>query len=379
MRLILPAICILAACTSGSSRMAGGEEPSGLRLEVVAKGFPEATDLQPLPGSDGVMVVLQKGGKASWLRLADGARGTILELPVVTSSELGLLGIAFHPDFEENRKIYVNYTVREDGLHTRVSEFTLPPGDPAGRAEGERILLRQEQPYSNHNAGQLQFGPDGMLYVGFGDGGSGGDPENRAQDPSTWLGKMLRIDVNDRQGELPYEIPADNPFVGREGFRPEIWALGLRNPWRYSFAPDGRLIVADVGQNAWEEIDLVAAGDNLGWKVREGSHCFEPRSGCTTEGFVDPIFEYPRDKGQSLTGGYVYTGKRIPALAGRYVFTDFLSGRVWSLALPDEVERVEAKEHGVTGRMVATMGRDAEGELYFADFGSGELLRLAGI
>src|SRR5690606_25752892 len=125
-----------------------------------------------------------------------------------------------------------------------------------------------------------------------------------------WLGKMLRIDVNDRQGELPYEIPADNPFVGREGFRPEIWALGLRNPWRYSFAPDGRLIVADVGQHAWEEIDLVAAGDNLGWKVREGSHCFEPRSGCATEGFVDPIFEYPRDKGQSLTGGYVYTGKR---------------------------------------------------------------------
>lgn len=372
-RPIAATLCLLALCCTEKT---GAAEASGIRLTPVAKGFPQATDLQFVPGTDGLLVVLQKQGKASFVDLATGKRGTILELPVATRSEQGLLGLAFHPQFVTNRKIYVNYTTSEE---TRISELTLPAGDPLGRATGERILLRQAQPFPNHNAGQLRFGPDGKLYVGFGDGGAGGDPLEAGQDPKTFLGKMLRIDVDRKDEGKEYAVPEDNPFVGREGWLPEIWALGLRNPWRYDFDPHGRLVVADVGQNRWEEVTIVAAGENHGWDVREGAHCFEPEEGCTTEGLVDPVFEYGHDLGQSITGGSVYGGKRVPALAGKYVFTDFVSGRLWAIELPDPRRMVKAEPLGTTGRMVATFGRDAAGELYLADFGSGEILRLDGI
>jgi len=372
--LLLP-VFALAACQSSDASAEGAP-----RLTSVASGFPKITDLQFVPGQPHLLLVLQQTGEGSWVDLQSGKKGRFLELPVSSRSELGLLGLAFHPRFAENRKIYVDYTVPSDGGNvSRISEFTLPAGDPLGKAGGERILITQPQPYSNHNAGQLQFGPDGFLYVGFGDGGSAGDPQKRAQNPGTFLGKMLRIDV-DRAGEgKPYAVPPDNPFVGREGFLPEIWALGLRNPWRYSFDPKGRLVVADVGQNRWEEIDLVQGGDNLGWNITEGFHCYQPESGCKQEGLVPPIFEYGHDLGQSITGGYVYTGARIPALRGRYVFTDFVSGRLWSIPLPKARERVAAQLHGRTGRVVATFGRDAAGELYLGDYGSGEVYRLDGI
>jgi glucose/arabinose dehydrogenase len=378
MRRLAPLAVLLALCACKSTDAA---KPSGPRLSVVATGFPKATDLQFVPGQENLLLVLQQEGTASWVDLASRKNGVFLELPVSTGSELGLLGLAFSPGFAENRKIYVNYTVRKEGggNESRISEFTLPAAEPLGRATGERILLTQDQPYSNHNAGQLQFGPDGLLYVGFGDGGSAADPQDHAQDPGTFLGKMLRIDVARSEGGKPYAVPPDNPFVGREGWLPEIWALGLRNPWRYSFDPQGRLIVADVGQNRYEEIDLVASGDNLGWDVREGFHCFEPPEGCQSEGLVDPIHEYPRSEGQSITGGYVYLGSRIPALRGRYVFTDFVAGKLWSIPLPEGRERVESQLHGDTGRVVATLGRDAKGELYLADFSSGEILRLDGV
>lgn len=377
MRRLVPLALLLALCACRSS---DATEEGAPRLAVVASGFPKATDLQFVPGQDKVLLVLQQEGRGSWVDLQSGKSDTFLDLPVSTGSELGLLGLAFHPRFADNRRIYVNYTVRADGGNeSHISEFTLPAGTPVGAATGERLLIRQVQPYTNHNAGQLQFGPDGMLYVGFGDGGSAGDPQHRAQDPGTFLGKMLRIDVDRTEGDRAYAVPADNPFVGREGFLPEIWALGLRNPWRYTFDPQGRLIVADVGQNRYEEIDLVERGDDLGWNVREGFHCFEPEKGCRSEGLVDPIFEYAHDQGQSITGGYVYTGARIPALRGRYVFTDFVSGRLWSIPLPKARERVEARSHGRTGRAVATFGRDAAGELYLADFGSGEILRLEAV
>ena len=371
---LAPLAVLLALCACKSS---GAAAEGGPRLTAVASGFPKATDLQFVPGQERLLLVLQQDGRGSWVDLASGKSGVFLELPVSTGSELGLLGLAFHPRFAENRKIYVNYTARKgSGSETRIAELTLPAGAPLGQATNERVLLTQDQPYSNHNAGQLQFGPDGFLYVGFGDGGSAGDPQDNAQDPGTFLGKMLRIDVDRSEGGKPYAVPADNPFVGREGWLPEIWALGLRNPWRYSFDPQGRLIVADVGQNKFEEIDLVASGDNLGWNVREGFHCYEPPEGCKSEGFVDPIHEYPRREGQSITGGYVYLGERIPALRGRYVFTDYVSGALWSIPLPKARERVQSKSHGDTGRVVATLGRDAKGELYFADFGTGEILRL---
>ena len=379
----LVALLLLFGCKSSNATSgAGGAGGTGggLRLTRVAGGFRQPTDLQFVPGQPSLLLVLQKEGVGAWVDLETGRTGTFLERDVSTAVELGLLGLAFHPRFRENRKIYVNYTVpagREST--TRISELVLPEGDPIGQAQDERILLEQRQPYPNHNAGQLQFGPDGYLYVGFGDGGSAGDPLEAGQDPGTSLGKMLRIDVDRRDPGKEYAVPPDNPFVGREGWLPEIWALGLRNPWRYSFDPKGRLIVADVGQNAWEEIDIVSAGDNLGWDEREGFACYEPHEGCREEGLVDPIHVYDRKAGISITGGYVYLGRRVPELRGRYVFTDFGTGNLWSIEVPDEVRRVESRFHGRTGRAVATFGRDADGELYLADFESGEILRLDGV
>jgi len=375
MRHALAALLLLAACRSG-----GAAEPRGtIALTRVAGGFSQPTDLQFVPGQPSLLLVLEKEGRGRWVDLASGRSGTFLELEVSTRSEMGLLGLAFHPGFENNRRIYVDYTVATDGgWESRIAELVLPAGDPLGVARDERILLRQEQPFANHNAGQLQFGPDGFLYVGFGDGGSAGDPRGYAQNPGTFLGKMLRIDVDRRDPGKEYAVPKDNPFVGREGFLPEIWALGLRNPWRYSFDPRGRLVVADVGQNAWEEVDLVEAGDNLGWDVLEGFACHEPAQGCDRKGMVEPIFVYGRDQGQSITGGYVYLGERLPELKGKYLFTDYVSGNLWALQLPDRRRRVDAERLGRTGRVVATFGRDAAGEIYLADFASGEVLRLDG-
>lgn len=331
------------------------------------------------------MLVLEKTGALKYHRLSDGKGGTLLQLPVLKESEQGLLGLAFHPRFVENRKFYLNTVVSVNGKdHTRVAEWTFSGTGPLEESTptGEKVLLEQLQPYANHNAGQLAFGSDGMLYIGFGDGGWRDDPLKAGQDKKSWLGKMLRIDVDKASPPLPYGIPADNPFVGHAETRPEIFALGLRNPWRYSFSPDGRLIVADVGQNTWEEVSLVSKGANLGWSVKEASHCFPPESTCRSEGLLDPIFEYGRGDGQSITGGYVYTGTRVPGLAGKYVFGDFVSGRIWALDLPAPTAAprlIPASESAALGKwplLISTFGRDTKGELYVADFGSGKIFRL---
>jgi glucose/arabinose dehydrogenase len=242
------------------------------------------------------------------------------------------------------------------------------------------VLLEVEQPYQNHNAGQLVFGPDGMLYVGLGDGGFRDDPKGNGQNPGVLLGKMLRIDVNGSDDKAPYRVPPDNPFIGKPGFRPEIWAWGLRNPWRYSFDPQGRLIVADVGQDRWEEIDIVQAGDNLGWQVREGFVCArkDPQN-CEPTGMTDPFFVYGRQDGASITGGYVYSGSRVPALRGLYVFGDFVSGRLFALALPAErtTRIAEPIALGHWPLLPSTFGRDANGELYVATFANGDIYRFA--
>jgi glucose/arabinose dehydrogenase len=215
-----------------------------------------------------------------------------------------------------------------------------------------------------------------MLYIGFGDGGSADDPHGNGQNLSTLLSKMLRIDVDRRDPGLQYAIPKDNPFVGKAGARPEIWAYGLRNPWRYSFDPRGRLIVADVGQNHEEEIDIVERGANLGWNRREGRHCFPIGQSCDAKGLVDPIFEYGRGDGISVTGGYVYQGKALPELAGKYIFGDYGSGRVWALDLPDTIKPTTAKVLGVWPRTFSTFGRDGSGEIYAGDYASGEIVRM---
>jgi len=354
--------------------------PVNVKLKEVASGFDQITDVQFVPGQPRRMVVVEKSGAARILDLDDGGGrkvGTLFKVDVLAESELGLLGLAFHPRFAENGRFYVNFNPKDGKMRTRISEWTIAPAD-LGKTEAKetRVVLEVEQPYQNHNAGQLAFGPDGMLYFGLGDGGWMGDPQGNGQNPGVLLGKMLRVDINNTDGK-PYAVPTDNPFVGKEGWRPEIWALGLRNPWRFSFAPDGRLLLADVGQDLFEEVDIVERGANLGWSVREATHCFEPKQDCRTEGLVDPIFEYGRTDGTSITGGYVYDGSAVPSLRGSYVFADFTSGKMWALQVPAGITLVkEARLIGTFRMLTSSFGRDAAGEIYAADFAQGTVSML---
>lgn len=352
-------------------------------LAPVAKGFEQPTDIQFPPGNGSVFVVLEKEGTAKWVSTADGASGTLLAVKVLTDVEEGLLGLAFHPRFAENGRFFLNYVASVDGRDTTViDEWRVPAGSDLRKAKPTRTgaLLQVRQPYPNHNAGQLAFGPDGYLYVGLGDGGAAGDPHDNGQNMQAMLGKMLRIDVDRRDEGKGYAVPKDNPFVGRAGVLPEIWASGLRNPWRYSFDSKGRLIAADVGQNTWEEIDLLERGGNYGWRLREARHCFRPEKGCPTEGLIDPLYEYHHEEGISITGGYVYEGKRIPALAGKYVFGDYARGKLWAIDLPEKAAPgaplAKAYALGRWDIAISTFGRDPAGELYVADFASGTIYRL---
>jgi glucose/arabinose dehydrogenase len=346
-----------------------GKDADRDRVDVSMRRIATAsqpTDIQFHP-VDGRLVVLEKTGALRWFDLDAGTEGTWATLDVVTESEEGLLGLAWHPKFADNGLFYLNSVQKAEGRDFSLVEEWKLEGDTATQ---QRILMSVLQPYQNHDAGQLQFGPDGMLYIGWGDGGFRNDPKGHGQNADTLLGSMLRVDVTP-DGDKQFTVPADNPKLSTE--HPEVWAIGLRNPWRYSFAPDGRLVVADVGQDAFEEVSIVGAGDNMGWKIREAAHCFEPSEDCTTEGLVDPIWEYGRDEGQSITGGYVYTGSAIEGLGQRYVFADFVSGRIWALDLDDP------SSVATLGRwpfLPSTFGRDGAGELYVASFGDGAIYAL---
>jgi glucose/arabinose dehydrogenase len=292
---------------------------------------------------------------------------------VSSGGEKGLLSLAFHPQYPKVPKIYVDYTASKKGLHTRISEFRVDLRTGLALAASERILLRIPQPHENHNGGQLAFGADGMLYIGMGDGGASGDPHGNGQNPASLLGKILRIDVNGN----PYRIPAGNPFVGKPRYRPEIWATGLRNPWRFSFDRVTHLLyVADVGQDTWEEVDILRKGGNYGWNRMEGRHCFKPRSGCNSAGLQQPIAEYAHNQGNSITSGFVYRGKNFKALQGIYFYADFATGRLWGLRYNGR--RVIWQQQLLsTGLNVASFGEDAAGELYLLDY-SGRIFQLQG-
>ena len=299
-------------------------------------------------------------------RAPRGEQGRLLEDPFLDitgrvryGGEQGLLGLAFHPDYKKNGRLFVNYVRQSDGS-TVIAEFRVSPDANVAETD-ERLLLTVAQPYPNHKGGMVEFGPDGFLYIGLGDGGSGGDPGNRGQNTNELLGKLLRIDVDHG---TPYAIPKDNPFAAGGG-RPEIHAYGLRNPWRFSFdRQTGELWAADVGQNAWEEIDIVRRGGNYGWRVMEGRHCFLPRDGCARDGLILPVAEYGHDGGRcAITGGYVYRGARLPALRGVYLYADFCSGEIIGLA--EGTQRVLLK----TGMQIASFGQDQDGELYVVGHG----------
>ncbi len=326
-------------------------------------------------GSDRLFVVEQTG-KVRIVRGGSLVTAAFIDLSRSVSSggEQGLLGLAFHPSYETNGKLYLSYTDLNGTSIVREYRVSTSNPDRVNGASG-RTLLRVKQPYDNHNGGHIAFGPDGYLYVGFGDGGSGGDPGNRAQSNGTLLGKLLRIDVNKRTGSLPYGIPADNPFVGRTGLD-QIWAYGLRNPWRWSFdRATGDLWIGDVGQSAWEEVDRALAvrgrnagrAINYGWRVMEGAHCFRPSTGCIRTGRTLPLTEYRHTGGRcSITGGYVYRGTAYPDLVGAYLFADYCSGEIWYI--DRGAARGTAPTRALdTSASITSFGEDEAGELYLTD------------
>jgi glucose/arabinose dehydrogenase len=296
---------------------------------------------------------------------------------VSTTGEGGLLGIAFHPNFATNGEVFISYTAPGAPLVSTISRFRSFDGNLTLAAGSEEVILTVLQDFGNHNGGDIAFGPDGYLYATLGDGGSGGDPNGRAQDVTNLLGTIVRVDVDVPGGG--YALVDGNPFAGPtsqaclQGFGasacPEIFAWGFRNPWRFAFDTEtGRLWVGDVGQNSWEEVDRVVVGENYGWNVREGAHCFAPPTGCS-EAFVDPISEYDHSLGRSITGGFVYRGSAIPPLVGYYVFGDFGSGRIWAVPASSPVGS-EPVEIADTDLSIVSFAQGPDGELYVVDFGN---------
>jgi len=386
-----PALLLLvlaAACSRGSgdeaSASAAPAPPAppaapgqeGLRMVEVARGLDSPVHLAAPPGDPRLFVVEQPG------RIRVIENGELLREPfldirdrVSSGGERGLLSVAFHPRYAQTGFLYVNYTDR--GGDTRVERYRV--GADRNRADpaSARLVIAIDQPYSNHNGGLVAFGPDAKLYVGMGDGGAGGDPLGHGQNAATLLGDLLRLDVDAAE---PYAIPPDNPFVGQAGKRGEIWATGMRNPWRFAWdRGTGLLYVADVGQNAWEEINVVPAGSgglNYGWNLMEGDHCYRGSGGCDRTGLVIPVSEYSHAEGCSVTGGHVYRGRALPALRGHYFYADWCEGWVRSLRY-DGRRAVDHRtwEVGDVGN-VASFGEDAAGELYLAS-ANGRVYRLA--
>jgi glucose/arabinose dehydrogenase len=341
--------------------------PAYYRLVEVATGFSRPLDL--VHAGDERLFIVEQGGQIKVLK--NGVATEFLDVTALVSrgSERGLLGMAFHPDYAQNGYFFINYTELEGD--TVIARYQVSPDPDVADPNSAAQVLTIPQPYTNHNGGDVVFGPDGYLYIGMGDGGSGGDPQNHAQNKLDLLGKMLRINVD----QLPYTVPASNPFVGNNAYLPEIWAVGLRNPWRYSFdRATGNLYIADVGQGAWEEVNFQAAnvgGQNYGWNIYEGKHNYKPGS---IPGAVPPVVEYSHDLGCSVTGGYVYRGAILPDLQGIYLYGDFCTGRLWT-AFRDESDVWQATLFMDTAYQISSFGEDAAGELYLLDY-SGKLVKL---
>lgn len=322
------------------------------------------------------LFVVEQNGRIRVIRNQTLAENSFLDISsrVSCCGERGLLGLAFPPNYANKGYFYVNYT-NSDG-DTVVARYHVTTDLEVADPNSEEILLTIAQPFANHNGGHLTFGPDGYLYIGTGDGGSGGDPRNNGQSLSTLLGKILRIDVE--SGTTPYAIPATNPFASSTADRREIWAFGLRNPWRFSFdRQTGNLYIGDVGQNTYEEIDFQPAsslgGENYGWKIMEGTHCYNASS-CNQSGLTLPVVEYDHEQGCSVTGGVVYRGQRFPRLNGTYLYGDYCSGRIWGLILlPSSQQNVQLFDAPYP---ISTFGEDEAGEVYLTDYGAGAIYQI---
>jgi glucose/arabinose dehydrogenase len=388
--ILFASLLCLMACGGGGG---GGGSPvaapppalpalPAVALAPFASGLSLPVGLESSGDGTGRLFVIEQAGTIRILQ-----NGILLPTPfldirgrVTSGGETGLLGLAFHPSFATNGRFFVHNT---RGVHPAleivVSEFARASADQADPNSERQLLVVNHPNFENHNGGQLVFSPDGFLYIGLGDGGSAGDPNNNGQNVQTLLGKMLRIDIDP---PLPpgqqYTIPADNPFANRGGL-PEIWAYGLRNPWRFSFdRTTGHLFCADVGQDSFEEVDLITGGGNFGWNIMEGTSCYPPGTAtCNTVGLTLPITEYGHDPtgGTAVIGGFVYRGAAIPGLVGTYVFGDLSSGNVWGLRQDAQGnwQRTLLMTHTLT---VSAFGRDAANELYLVDYGNGAILRV---
>jgi glucose/arabinose dehydrogenase len=343
-----------------------------LASQRVVGGLRNPLDLQSAPSDRDRLFVVEQEGRVRVVRGGQLSSTPFLDVASRVSSggERGLLGLAFHPQYATNRRFFVNYT--DLNGDTNISEFRATSADSAD-AGTERVLLHVPQPFANHNGGGLTFGNDGFLYIGLGDGGSGGDPLGNAQRLSTPLGKLLRIDVD--RGD-PFAVPNDNPFVSTQGAFPAIWAYGLRNPWRFAFdRATGDLYIADVGQSRLEEVDVGVAsrrgGENYGWNVMEGRSCFSPSSGCNQSGLVLPVLQYDHNTGCSISGGPIYRGCRMPGYAGTYFYGDFCTGIIRSFRLQNGAVTDERDHTATVGRgisSVSSFGVDVDGEVYVVDY-----------
>ena len=376
----------IISCTNSST---GGNDdddppPPGDVSYQVENAFSNLSFNNPLyvdhagDGTNRLFVVEQAGTiKVFENESSTSSSTTFLDISdrLISGGERGLLGLAFHPNYENNGYFYVNYTA-DNGGNTVISRFEVSSSDPdLADANSETILLEYSQPYTNHNGGYITFGPDGFLYISSGDGGSGGDPDGNAQDRTNLLGNILRIDVDGSENGNNYAIPSDNPFVGNaQNFREEIFAYGLRNPWRFSIDSEtGQILAGDVGQNQLEEIDIIESAGNYGWNIMEGTECYQSDS-CDQSGLILPIWEYGRSEGVSVTGGYIYRGPSLNDLTGNYIYGDFGTGKIWSLDISD-LDNPENTELMDTDLQISSFGTDADNELYITAF-DGNIYRI---
>ena len=353
--------------------------PIKLGLAYVTNGFTKITSISHING-DGRLYVTEQPGLIKVIKDGVLQPQPFLDLTakVRLDSEMGLLGLAFDPNFATTHYVFVFYSAKQDGADI-VARYTVSADGTVADPASAKIVLQQAEPFPNHNGGQLAFGPEGYLYIGIGDGGSAGDPQDNAQNLGTWLGKILRIDVH--TGD-PYSAPADNPFVKTAGAKPEIWDFGLRNPWRFSFDSAGKqLVIADVGQGTVEEVDTEAmgkGGNNYGWRCFEGEKSFNAAKCKEASAYVAPRLTYTHDKNRcSITGGYVYNGSRLAGYGGRYVYADYCTGEIFSVDLANKNDQPQLEI--ATHFTISTFGEDNDHNLYTADYGAGIIYKLSQI